>query len=214
MISTSCSRIAGRVVCDALRRGGGRGRHGSTIFAKPKHPYTRALLEAEPTGRKAPPPPRPRQDPRWHRRVGDLQDRRRLPVRARPCELKAVDRVSVALKQGQTIGIVGESGSGKSTLARALLRLLPSEGAIALRGPGHCQARPGADAAAAASRLQIVLQDPFGSLRPRMTAGQIVTEGLLVHEPVDLPQGSATAGPSRRLRGGAARSGAAQPLPA
>ena len=99
-----------------------------------------------------------------------------------PLLLKAVDRVSVVLKQGQTIGIVGESGSGKSTLARALLRLLPSEGAIKFEGRDIAklskeEMRP------LRKQIQIVLQDPFGSLSPRMTAGQIVTEGLLVHEP-------------------------------
>jgi oligopeptide transport system ATP-binding protein len=93
-----------------------------------------------------------------------------------------VDRVSISLKEGQTIGIVGESGSGKSTLARALLRLIPSEGAIFFQGKdiarlGREEMRP------LRRELQIVLQDPFGSLSPRMTAGQIVTEGLLVHEP-------------------------------
>ena len=82
----------------------------------------------------------------------------------------------------QTIGIVGESGSGKSTFARAVLRLLPSEGAItfenrSIQGLTREQMRP------LRRELQIVLQDPFGSLSPRMTAGQIVTEGLLVHEP-------------------------------
>ena len=99
-----------------------------------------------------------------------------------PILLKAVDRVSVTLKRGQTIGIVGESGSGKSTLARALLRLVPSEGAINFDGRdiaklGIGEMRP------IRKQLQIVFQDPFGSLSPRMTAGQIVTEGLLVHEP-------------------------------
>jgi oligopeptide transport system ATP-binding protein len=99
-----------------------------------------------------------------------------------PILLRAVDRVSMTLRQGQTIGIVGESGSGKSTFARALLRLLPSEGAIVFDGRDVAklsreEMRP------LRRELQIVLQDPFGSLSPRMTAGQIVTEGLLVHEP-------------------------------
>jgi oligopeptide transport system ATP-binding protein len=86
----------------------------------------------------------------------------------------------VALHEGQTIGIVGESGSGKSTLARALLRLLPSTGRIWFDGRdiatlSRAEMRP------LRCDLQIVLQDPFGSLSPRMTAGQIVAEGLLVH---------------------------------
>ncbi|MGE3829974.1 MAG: ATP-binding cassette domain-containing protein, partial [Parvibaculaceae bacterium] len=99
-----------------------------------------------------------------------------------PLIVRAVDRVSVRLRRGQTIGIVGESGSGKSTLARALLRLLPSEGAIHFDGRNI--ARLDRDAMRPLRRqLQIVLQDPFGSLSPRLTAGQIVTEGLLVHDP-------------------------------
>jgi len=153
----------------------------ATIFAAPQHPYTKALLAAEPTGRKeAPPSGAP----------GILEGRNvRVTFKigggflaGPPIYLKAVDQVSVRLRQGQTIGIVGESGSGKSTLARALLRLVPSEGAINfdnrnISGFDKEAMRP------LRRQLQIVLQDPFGSLSPRMTAGQIVTEGLLVHEP-------------------------------
>jgi ABC-type microcin C transport system duplicated ATPase subunit YejF len=151
------------------------------LFANPKHDYTRDLLAAEPTGRKAPPPA-------GAPKILDGTDIRVTFelgggfLGGPPIVLKAVDRVSVTLRQGQTIGIVGESGSGKSTLARALLKLTPSEGAINFDG------RNIANIDSAAMRplrkeLQIVLQDPFGSLSPRMTAGQIVTEGLLVHEP-------------------------------
>ena len=173
-------RIAGRVV---VMRYGEVVEEGDTktIFAKPKHPYTKALLEAAPTGRKAPPAAN----------APKILDGTNVSVTFKigggflsgpPLELKAVDHVSVVLRQGQTIGIVGESGSGKSTLARALLRLLPSEGAIAFQGRDIARLdkeamRP------LRKQIQIVLQDPFGSLSPRMTAGQIVTEGLLVHEP-------------------------------
>ena len=153
----------------------------ASIFATPKHPYTRALLEAEPSGRKPPPPANA---PR-------ILDGTAVSVSFRigggflsgpPIVLKAVDRVSVSLRRGQTIGIVGESGSGKSTLARALLRLLPSEGAISFDGR-NIAALGKEDMRPLRKQLQIVLQDPFGSLSPRMTAGQIVTEGLLVHAP-------------------------------
>ncbi len=151
------------------------------IFASPKHPYTKALLEAEPTGRKLPPP----------LNAPKILDGTDLRVTFKigggllsgpPILLRAVDRVSVSLRRGQTIGVVGESGSGKSTLARALLRMLPSEGAIHFNG----RSIAGLDREAMRplrKELQIVFQDPFGSLSPRMTAGQIVTEGLLVHEP-------------------------------
>jgi len=96
--------------------------------------------------------------------------------------LRAVDHISVRLKENQTIGIVGESGSGKSTLGRALLRLLPSDGVI--RFGEHDISSADRQAMRPLRReLQLVFQDPFGSLSPRMTIGQVVTEGLLVHEP-------------------------------
>ncbi|MBL8580888.1 MAG: ABC transporter ATP-binding protein, partial [Rhizobiaceae bacterium] len=151
------------------------------LFSAPRHDYTRMLLAAEPTGRKEAP-------------AGSapiLLEGRDVEVTFRsgggflegePLVVKAVDRISVALKRGQTIGIVGESGSGKSTLGRALLRLLPSDGVLRFEGRDIS----GADKAAMRPlrrELQVVFQDPFGSLSPRMTVGQIVTEGLLVHEP-------------------------------
>jgi oligopeptide transport system ATP-binding protein len=151
------------------------------IFANPSHEYTRALLAAEPVGCKEPPPPSARRilDGTGVRVTFNLGGGF---LSGPPISIYAVDRVSISLKEGQTIGIVGESGSGKSTLARALLRLIPSEGAIFFQGKdiarlGREEMRP------LRRELQIVLQDPFGSLSPRMTAGQIVTEGLLVHEP-------------------------------
>ena len=173
-------RIAGRVV---VMRYGEVVEEGDTkaIFANPKHPYTRALLEAEPTGRKSPPAVK----------APKILDGTNVSVTFEigggflsgpPLVLKAVDHVTVVLKQGQTIGIVGESGSGKSTLARALLRLLPSEGAISFEGRDIAKLNK-EEMRPLRKQIQIVLQDPFGSLSPRMTAGQIVTEGLLVHEP-------------------------------
>jgi ABC-type microcin C transport system duplicated ATPase subunit YejF len=173
-------RIASRVI--VMRRGEivEQG-DAKAIFAKPQHEYTKALLAAEPTGRKSPVPAN----------APKVLDGTAIKVAFRigggvlsgpPLILKAVDGVSVTLRQGQTIGIVGESGSGKSTLARALLRLVPSEGAISFEGRdisklSKQEMRP------LRADIQVVLQDPFGSLSPRMTAGQIVTEGLLVHEP-------------------------------
>ncbi|WP_376705089.1 ABC transporter ATP-binding protein [Mesorhizobium sp. ISC25] len=151
------------------------------IFANPQHAYTKMLLAAEPTGTKAPPPPN----------APVLLEGRNVEVTFKigggflggePLSLRAVDRISIQLKRNQTIGIVGESGSGKSTLGRALLRLLPSDGIIRLgdRDISHADRqamRP------LRRELQLVFQDPFGSLSPRMTVGQIITEGLLVHEP-------------------------------
>jgi ABC-type microcin C transport system duplicated ATPase subunit YejF len=173
-------RIANRVIVmrkgEIMEQGDAK-----AIFANPQHAYTKALLAAEPTGRKAP----------VSANAPKILDGTAIKVAFKigggfmagpPLILKAVDSVSVTLRQGQTIGIVGESGSGKSTLARALLRLVPSEGAITFEGRdiaklGKAEMRP------LRADIQVVLQDPFGSLSPRMTAGQIVTEGLLVHEP-------------------------------
>jgi ABC-type microcin C transport system duplicated ATPase subunit YejF len=151
------------------------------VFGKPKHAYTKALLDAEPSGQKLPP----------LKSAPTLLSANGMRVTFRLgggwfgdplLEIKAVDRVSLVLKQGQTIGIVGESGSGKSTLARAILKLLPSEGHIRFEGRDLSNATKD-DMRAVRREMQIVLQDPFGSLSPRMTAGQIVSEGLLVHEP-------------------------------
>jgi ABC-type microcin C transport system duplicated ATPase subunit YejF len=173
-------RIAGRVV---VMRKGEVVEQGETaaLFKKPKHAYTKALIDAEPSGRKEPPPKSAplllsAKDIRVTFRLGGGWFGEPL------LEIKAVDRVSVSLCQGQTIGIVGESGSGKSTLARAILQLLPGEGAVIFNGRSianldHRAMQP------LRRQMQIVLQDPFGSLSPRLTAGQIISEGLLVHEP-------------------------------
>jgi ABC-type microcin C transport system duplicated ATPase subunit YejF len=151
------------------------------IFAAPREAYTRMLLAAEPRGRKPPvPADRPvllegrRLSVRFAARGGLFAGRRRL--------LTAVDGVSLRLRQGQTLGVVGESGSGKTTLGRALLRLLPSSGDIRYAGAeiqdlSLNKLRP------LRKDFQIVFQDPYGSLSPRMTVGEIVAEGLLVHEP-------------------------------
>ncbi|MFN3686909.1 ABC transporter ATP-binding protein [Salinarimonas sp.] len=151
------------------------------VFAEPRHPYTRMLIDAEPTGEKSPvPESAPIALAGEGVRVtfpiggGFLKGPAHL--------LRAVDGVSLTLRAGQTIGIVGESGSGKSTLGRALLRLLPSEGRVAFMGRDISQATRG-EMRPLRKALQLVFQDPFGSLSPRMTVGQIVTEGLLVHEP-------------------------------
>ncbi|MER9652450.1 ABC transporter ATP-binding protein [Mesorhizobium sp. M0152] len=151
------------------------------IFVDPQHAYTKMLLAAEPTGSKAPPPAA----------APVVLEGRNVEVTFRigggflggePLMLRAVDHISIRLQRNQTIGIVGESGSGKSTLGRALLRLLPSDGLIRFGDRDISQAdrqamRP------LRREMQLVFQDPFGSLSPRMTVGQVITEGLLVHEP-------------------------------
>ena len=151
------------------------------IFVNPQHAYTKMLLAAEPTGRKAPPPAN----------APVLLEGRNVEVTFRigggflagePLMLRAVDHISIRLQRNQTIGIVGESGSGKSTLGRALLRLLPSDGLIRF-GDRDISTADRQAMRPLRREMQLVFQDPFGSLSPRMTVGQVVTEGLLVHEP-------------------------------
>jgi microcin C transport system ATP-binding protein len=96
--------------------------------------------------------------------------------------IKAVDGVSVAVSEGETVGVVGESGSGKTTLGQAVLRLIPSQGGIrfdgkAVDGLSFKETRP------LRSAMQIVFQDPFGSLSPRMSVSEIIQEGLAIHAP-------------------------------
>jgi ABC-type microcin C transport system duplicated ATPase subunit YejF len=151
------------------------------IFDNPQHDYTKMLLASEPTGRKLPPATDAPvllegRDIRVTFKVGGGF------LAGKAIDLKAVDGVSLTLRQGQTIGVVGESGSGKSTLGRALLRLNQSAGHVSFEGldiSGFDRPRM----RGLRRQLQLVFQDPFGSLSPRMTAGQIVTEGLMVHEP-------------------------------
>ncbi len=151
----------------------------ASVFDAPRHDYTRMLLDAEPRGTKAPVPADARP-------ILDAQDIRvafplPAPLFQKKREFVAVDGVSFRLKAGQTIGVVGESGSGKSTLGRAVLKLLPASGQITyedrnLAPLDRAGMRP------LRKSMQLVFQDPFGSLSPRMTVGQIVTEGLLVHD--------------------------------
>jgi len=149
------------------------------VFAAPRNAYTRMLLATEPRGRPAPVPAGAQtiveaEDVKVHFPI------RRGVLRRTVGYVKAVDGVSLRVREGETIGLVGESGSGKTTLGLALLRLERSEGAIRfegrdIQGLSRDALRP------LRSRMQIVFQDPFGSLSPRMSAGEIVGEGLEVH---------------------------------
>jgi oligopeptide transport system ATP-binding protein len=157
-----------------------QGRTGD-LFAAPKHPYTRMLIDAEPRGRKEPPPAS----------APTVLDARNIEVAFHlkgglfdrtSHVLRAVDGVSLSVRAGETVGIVGESGSGKSTLGRAILRLQPASGLVRFEDR-NLMPLDRAGMRPLRRQLQVVFQDPFGSLSPRMTAGEIVTEGLLVHEP-------------------------------
>ncbi|MGV2975005.1 ABC transporter ATP-binding protein [Roseibium alexandrii] len=150
------------------------------IFSQPEHQYTRMLLDAEPTGHK---PPVPDNTPvLLEAQKVDVEFVLEAGLFGPAHILRAVDNISFSLRQGQTLGIVGESGSGKSTLGRAVLNLLPAGGRVVFQG----EVISGKDRAAMRALrkdMQLIFQDPFGSLSPRMTVGQIISEGLLVHEP-------------------------------
>ena len=151
----------------------------SEVIARPRAAATRALIEATPAGAK----PSPSAGAPVLLDVRDLTVEFTLPGSFfdRRRTLRAVDGVSFDLKRGQTLGVVGESGSGKSTLARALLHLAPHRGLVRFEGR-DLAALDRASLRALRRDMQLVLQDPFGSLSPRMTIGAIVAEGLLIHQ--------------------------------
>ena len=148
------------------------------LFRAPQHPYTQELLGAEPRGEPAANAPGATM-----LSVEDLRvwfPIKKGLLRRTVDYVKAVDGINFSLPQGQTLGIVGESGSGKSTLGLAILRLIGSQGAInfrgeALQGLSQHAIRP------FRRQMQVVFQDPYGSLSPRMSVSQIVGEGLQIH---------------------------------
>jgi microcin C transport system ATP-binding protein len=150
------------------------------VFARPQHDYTRMLLATEPRGRPAPVPAAAPVVLQGDRVKVHFPIRRGV-LRRVVGAVKAVDGVSVEIREGETVGLVGESGSGKTTLGLALLRLEGSEGAIAFEGR-YIQGLDRGALRPLRARMQIVFQDPYGSLSPRMTVGEIVGEGLAVHE--------------------------------
>jgi microcin C transport system ATP-binding protein len=148
------------------------------IFAKPHHEYTKRLLAAEPKPKGVPTPAG-----QEIMAVDDLKvwfPIRRGVIRRTVGHIKAVDGVSFSVAAGRTIGVVGESGSGKTTLGLALLRLIGSEGAIRFEGQRIDTLSPKA-LRPLRRHMQVVFQDPFGSLSPRLSIGQIVGEGLSLH---------------------------------
>src|SRR4029077_2227364 len=150
------------------------------VFNAPKHPYTSALLAAEP--KPDPAPPRPESP--LVISANDLKvwfPIKRGLLRSTVGHIKAVDGVSLAVRKGETLGVVGESGSGKTTLGLALLRLISSNRPTLVLWK-NIQGLRFKEMLPLRSDMQIVFQDPFGSLSPRMSVGDIIAEGLTVHQ--------------------------------
>jgi len=149
------------------------------VFKAPQHPYTQRLMAAQPKGQ----PLRAADGAPVVMQTEDLKvwfPIKKGVFRRTVGHVKAVDGLSLTVRQGHTVGVVGESGSGKTTLGLALLRLVGSQGPITFDGRrtdglNNKEMRP------LRRQMQIVFQDPFGSLSPRLSVGQIVEEGLLVH---------------------------------
>ncbi|MDN3681234.1 ABC transporter ATP-binding protein [Vibrio tapetis subsp. quintayensis] len=151
------------------------------LFSAPQHEYTEMLINSIPKGGKDP-------AVTTDKPLLSAQDIR-VKFLIKPAFLhkkavhfEAVKGISLVLKQGETLGIVGESGSGKSTLGRALIGLLPSSGSIQFKGQ-DLTTLSNKERFALKKDIQMVFQDPYGSLSPRMTVGDIITEGLTVHQP-------------------------------
>ena len=151
------------------------------VFAAPAHPYTRMLLDAVPKGAPAPLQPDAAEVLRAENIKVHFPIRRGL-LRRQIGAVKAVDGVSLTLREGETLGLVGESGSGKTTIGLACLRLAPIDGRIVVAGQ-DIATLSGRDLRRLRAKMQMVFQDPYGSLSPRMTVGDIVAEGLTVHAP-------------------------------
>ena len=150
------------------------------IFANPRHPYTRKLLAAEPSGHPDP------ANPEAEEIVSTKHLKVWFPIqrgflKRTVGHVKAVNDATLSVRAGETLGIVGESGSGKTTLALAIMRLIASEGGITYRGQ-DIRSWSTRELRRLRKDMQIVFQDPFGSLSPRMTCAQIIGEGLGIHK--------------------------------
>jgi microcin C transport system ATP-binding protein len=151
------------------------------VFRKPQHPYTQMLLAAEPKGR----------PPKFDATAPVVMESQGLKVwfpikrgffRKTVGHIKAVDGVDAAVRAGQTLGVVGESGSGKTTLGLAMLRLIASEGPVVYMGK-RIDGLSSGEMRPLRKEIQVVFQDPYGSLSPRLSVAQIVEEGMLIQNP-------------------------------
>jgi microcin C transport system ATP-binding protein len=156
--------------------------HGPTerVFDNPQHAYTQKLLAAEPKGHPV------QAAPSAPTVMSGSDVKVWFPIKAGVLRrvvdhVKAVDGISLTIREGHTVGVVGESGSGKTTLGLALLRLIQSQGAIQFDGT-RIDSLSAREVRPLRRQMQIVFQDPYGSLSPRLSVGQIVAEGLKVHD--------------------------------
>ena len=149
------------------------------IFGAPQHPYTKMLLSAESTGMPDP-------VPAGAETIAETEDLRiwfpiqRGLLKRTVGHIKAVNAATLSVRAGETLGIVGESGSGKTTLALAIMRLISSEGPVIFQGR-NIQGLKSRELRPLRADMQIVFQDPYGSLSPRMTVEEIISEGLTIH---------------------------------
>jgi microcin C transport system ATP-binding protein len=172
-------KIADRV---CVMTGGKIVEHGpvAEVFGSPRHPYTQKLLAAEPKGRGNAVP----QGAPIIVEAGPVKvwfPIKRGFLRRTVGHIKAVDGVSIRIREGETVGVVGESGSGKTTLGLAILRLISSQGPVVFLGRRIDGLRSGA-IRPLRKDMQVVFQDPYGSLSPRLSVAEIVEEGLLVQK--------------------------------
>jgi len=150
------------------------------LFTSPAHPYTQKLLSAESTGRPDPVPA----DADTVAETDNLRiwfPIQRGLLKRTVGHIKAVNAATLSVRAGETVGIVGESGSGKTTLALAIMRLISSEGPVVFQGR-NIQGLHSRDLRPLRAEMQIVFQDPYGSLSPRMTVEEIIAEGLTIHK--------------------------------
>jgi microcin C transport system ATP-binding protein len=149
------------------------------VFTAPQHDYTQRLLAAEPKGQ-AEPAPKDGPEVMAGDHVKVWFPIKKGVLRRTVDYVKAVDDITLAVRRGETLGVVGESGSGKSTLGRALIRLERAQGKVRFEGR-DIEGLSAGEIRPLRKRMQIVFQDPYGSLNPRLSVGQIIGEGLGVH---------------------------------
>ncbi|MDF3033842.1 MAG: putative oligopeptide transport protein superfamily, atp bind [Alphaproteobacteria bacterium] len=183
LISHDLGMVAKMAQKIAVMRHGRIVEHGLTenVLKKPQHPYTKHLIDSEPSGHPAPVVPTASPVLTTQDIHVTFKGQKKSWFSHGSMDVRAVNGVSFSLVAGETVGIVGESGSGKSTLAYAVLRLVAAQGKINFCGT-DLQNLPRGTLRRLRPQMQIIFQDPFSSLNPRLSVGQIVAEGLEIHE--------------------------------